>query len=142
VRKIFGYVRYDSQAAQQAINELYQNELRILQNLFLPSMKLIQKTRVGSKLKRRYDKPKTPLERLLHCSQADPVKTQQLQRLRNKTDPFELAKRLEQKLERIYQMANHRVSPSPKPAEPKVQPLTRSEKQTLNELSKILASPL
>ena len=40
VRKILGYLRYDSQRAQQAINELYQNELRILQNLFLPSMKL------------------------------------------------------------------------------------------------------
>ena len=139
VRKIFGYVRYDSQAAQQAINELYQNELRILQNLFLPSMKLIEKTRQGSKLKRRYDKPKTPWERLLHCPQADSVKTQQLKRLRNKTDPFQLAKRLEQKLERIYQMANHRVSPQP--LEPEVAPLTRSEKKTLNEISKIFASP-
>lgn len=142
VRKIFGYVRYDSPSAQKAINELYQNELTILQNLFLPSMKLIQKTRIGSMLKRRYDKPKTPLERLLHCPQTDPVKIQELKRLRNKTDPFQLAKRLEQKLERIYQMANHRVSPSLKPAQPKVQPLTRSEKQTLNELSKIFGSPL
>lgn len=141
VRKILGYVRYDSAPAQNAINELYQNELRILQNLFLPSMKLIKKTRVGSKLKRRYDKPKTPLERLLHCPQADAVKVQELKRLRNKTDPFELAKRLEQKLERIYQMANHRVSPGPQPPESKLQPLTRKEKQTLNEIAKIFASP-
>ena len=65
VRKILGYLRYDSRPALKAINELYQNELKILQNLFLPSMKLIKKTRVGSKLKRRYDKPQTPLERLL-----------------------------------------------------------------------------
>ena len=43
VRKILGYLRYDSQAAQKAINELYQNELHIFQNLFLPSMKLTQK---------------------------------------------------------------------------------------------------
>ena len=43
------------------MNDLYQNELRIFQNLFLPSMKLLDKTRIGSKLKRRYDKPKTPL---------------------------------------------------------------------------------
>jgi hypothetical protein len=141
VRKILGYVRYDSAAAQKAINELYQNELTLLQNLFLPSMKLIQKSRVGSKLKRRYDKPKTPLERLLRCPQADAVKIQALKRLRNQTDPFELAKRLEQKLERIYQLANHRVSPGPKPPEPKVHPLTRKEKQTLQEIAKIFASP-
>ncbi len=140
VRKILGYLRYDSQPAQKAINELYQNELRILQNLFLPSMKLSKKTRVGSKLHRRYDKPQTPLDRLLHCPQADPIKTQQLKRLRDQTDPFELAKRMDEKLERLYGMANHRVSPSPQTAEPKVQSPTRSEKQTLEEISKIFAS--
>ncbi|MGH7823837.1 MAG: hypothetical protein ACREQ7_01480, partial [Candidatus Binatia bacterium] len=115
-------------------------ELRILQNLFLPSMKLIKKTRVSSKLKRRYDKPQTPLERLLNGPQADPLKTQELKRLRDKTDPFELAKRLEQKLERIYQIANHCISP--KPSNPNVQPLTRVEKQTLAEISKIFGTPL
>jgi len=142
VRKIFGYLRYDSQSAQKAMNDLYQNELRILQNLFLPSMKLIKKTRVGSKLQRRYDKPQTPLERLLGCLQADPVKTRELKRLRDQTDPFQLAKRMEQKLERIYQMANQRISPSPQPTEPHVQALTRMEKQTLSELSKIFGSQL
>jgi hypothetical protein len=141
VRKIFGYLRYDSQAAQKTINDLYQNELTILQNLFLPSMKLVKKTRIGSKLKRRYDKPQTPLERLLRCAQADSVKTKELKRLRDKTDPFQLAKRMEQKLERIYQMANQRISPSPQPAQPTVQPLTRSEEQTLNEISKIFGGP-
>jgi hypothetical protein len=142
VRKILGYLRYDSPSAQKAINELYQNELRILQNLFLPSMKLMKKTRIGSKLKRRYDQPQTPLERLIACPQADPVKVQQLKGLREKTDPFQLAKRMEQKLERIYQMANQRISPSPQPTEPHVQPLTRMEKQTLSELSKIFGSQL
>jgi hypothetical protein len=143
VRKIFGYLRYDSQAAQKAINDLYQNELTILQNLFLPSMKLVKKTRIGSKLQRRYDKPQTPLERLLHCAQADPVKTHELKRLRDQTDPFQLAKGLEQKLERIFEMANHRISPSPQPApQPHVQPLTRMEKQTLGEISKIFGRPL
>ena len=36
VRKIFGYERYDSRQTVQAMNDLYQNELRILQNLFRP----------------------------------------------------------------------------------------------------------
>ena len=142
VRKIFGYLRYDSEPAQKAINDLYQNELTILQNLFSPSMKLIKKTRVGSKLQRRYDKPQTPLERLLTCAQADPLKIQELKRLRDRTDPFQLAKGMEQKLERIYQMANQRISPGPQPTDPHVQSLTRMEKQTLTELSKIFGSPL
>jgi hypothetical protein len=104
-------------------------------------MKLIKKSRIGSKLKRCYDKPQTPLERVLQCPQADPIKVQQLIRLRDTTDPFELAKRIEQKLERIFAMANQRVSPQPK--QPNTHPSpTRSEKQTLSEIAKIFGDQL
>lgn len=138
VRKVFGYERYDSQHAIEAMNDLYQKELRILQNLFLPSMKLLEKTRIGSKLKRRYDKPQTPLERLSNCPQADLAKIHELKKLRDKTDPFALAKTIEQKLEGIYQMANHRVSPSLKPPQQSLQPLTPAEQQALLDISELL----
>ena len=103
-------------------------------------MKLIKKSRIGSKLKRSYDKPQTPLERVLQCPQADPVKIEQLKRPGDQTDPFELAKRIEQKLERIYQLANQRVSPQPK--QPNSPSPTRSEKQTLSEIAKIFGTEL
>ena len=138
MRKILGYLRYDSAQALDAINDLYHHELRILQNLFLPSMKLSEKVRVGSKLRRRYDKPVTPLERLLACPQADPAKLQELKKLREGTDPFALAKTIEQKLERIYQLANHRVSPRPEPPQPSLRPLTRAERQAVLEISEVL----
>jgi len=139
VRKIFGYERYDSKQALEAMNDLYRNELRILQNLFLPSMKLLEKTRVGSKLKRRYDKPHTPLDRLLNCPQPDPLKIQALKNLRDTIDPFALAKRIEQKLERIYLMANRHITPSLNPPpQPSPQPLTRAERQALQEISEFL----
>lgn len=141
VRKIFGYERYDSQPALEAINELYRNELRILQNLFLPSMKLLEKTRIGSKLKRRYDLPQTPLDRLLHCPQADPLKIQKLKDLRESIDPFALAKRIEPKLERIYLMANPRLSSNP-PPQPSPQPLTRAEQKAVQEISEFLGTIL
>src|SRR5215218_8817378 len=51
VRKIVGYDRYDSAAALAALNALYA-DLRLLQNLWLPSVKLVTKTRVGSRLRR------------------------------------------------------------------------------------------
>jgi transposase InsO family protein len=133
VRKLLGYQRYDSLQVQRAINELYRNELSLLQNLFLPSMKLKQKNRVGSKLKRRYELPRTPLERLAQCPEANPVKIKELKALRDKTDPFELANRIDHKLDRIYQLANHRVSPTLQ-SQPSV---TRSEEQTMAELAKI-----
>jgi hypothetical protein len=140
VRKIFGYLRYDSEPVRQTMNDLYQNELRTLQNLFLPSMKLISKARVGSKLKRRYDKPQTPLERVAACPHADPLKLAELQKLRDATDPFALAKIIDQKLERIYQLANHRVSPSPQAPQPSPRPLTRAERQAVLEISELLGT--
>jgi len=40
------------------LNEIYR-ELRLLVNFFYPSMKLIEKTRVGSKVKKKYDIART-----------------------------------------------------------------------------------
>jgi len=141
VRKILGYERYDSQQALEAINDLYRNELSIWQNLFLPSMKLLEKARIGSKLKRRYDQPRTALDRLLDCPQANPFKIEKLKNLRETIDPFALAQRIEQKLERIYLMANRRISPTP-PPQPSAQPLTRAERQAVQEISEFLGSLL
>ena len=36
--------------------------LRLYVNYFQPSMKLLEKVREGSKVKKRYDDPKTPYE--------------------------------------------------------------------------------
>ena len=141
VRKIFGYERYDSPQALEAMNDLYRNELRIWQNLFLPSMKLLEKTRIGSKLKRRYDQPRPPLDRLLDYPQADSLKIQKLKDLRNTIDPFALAQHIEQKLERIYLMANPRISPNP-PPQPSAQPLTRAERQAVQEISEFAGNLL
>jgi hypothetical protein len=72
VRKLVGYVRYDSPAAVAALNALYQHELRLFQNLFLPSVKLVRKERVGARIPRVYDRPQTPFERVQACPEAVP----------------------------------------------------------------------
>lgn len=69
VRKLVGWDRYDTQEAVNAMNDLYHNEIRLFMNLFLPSMKLLRKKRIGSRLTRVYDKPKTPFERADHRNQ-------------------------------------------------------------------------
>jgi hypothetical protein len=106
VRKLLGYERYDSQPALEAINDLYHNELRLFQNLFLPSVKLVRKTRVGSKLKRVYDSPRTPFQRVCAAPQANPLKVSQLQQLRDRLDPFQLSQTIERKLESIYKLSS------------------------------------
>lgn len=111
VRKLLGYVRYDSPKALEAINDLYRHELRLLQNLFLPSVKLLGKKRVGSRLRRRYGPPRTPLERVADCPQVDRKRVQALLALRDRLDPFALAEKVDRKLERVFGLANHRRSP-------------------------------
>ncbi len=110
VRKLLGYERYDSRQALAALNDLFA-ELRLFQNLFQPSLKLKEKVRKGSRLIRKYHPPKTPLERVLQCPQADPLKTQELENLRDTLNPFELSHRIEQKLALLYRLATHRPVP-------------------------------
>jgi len=111
VRKLLGYVRYDSAAAVAAINDLYA-ELRLLQNLFLPSVKLVERHRVGSRVRRRYDVPQTALDRLLSSGKGDAARVAALARQRQRLDPFALATRIDRQVERIYRLANHRVRPA------------------------------
>ncbi len=111
VRKLMGYVRYDSETAVAAMNAVYA-DLRLLQNLFLPSVKLVTKERVGARVRRRYDRPQIPLDRVRACPEAQGGKVQALVALRARLDPFELAQRIDAGLARVYQLANHRVRAS------------------------------
>ena len=111
VRKLMGYVRYDSGAAVAAMNAVYA-DVRLLRNLFLPSVKLITKERVGARVRRRSDRPQIPLDRVRAAPEADGAKVQVLVALRARLDPFQLAPRIDAGLARVYQLANHRVRPS------------------------------
>jgi len=117
VRKLMGYVRYDSAAAVAAMNAVYA-DLRLLQNLFLPSVKLVTKERVGARVRRRYDSPQIPLDRVRGCPEADAAKIGALVALRARLDPFQLAQRIDAGLGRVYALANHRVRASTPQAGP------------------------
>jgi len=119
VRKLLGYVRYDSAPALTAINALYE-DLRLLQNLFLPSVKLIEKKRVGARIRRRYDAPRTPLERVEACVDVDGEQVRALQKLRAQLDPIALAAHIDEQLSQVYRLANQRVSPAAPVNNPRV----------------------
>lgn len=111
VRRLMGWERYDTKDVLDAMNDLYRNELRLMMNLFQPSVKLREKERVGPRLTRRYDEAKTPLDRLVahYAGKALPLAVQKLVLLRERLDPFELAERIESKLvtiERIRKTGN------------------------------------
>src|SRR3990172_7072506 len=64
VRRALGYLRYDTPEELEIINRLH-GYLRLYTNHFQPVMKMIEKTRVGSRVKKKYDKPRTPYQRVL-----------------------------------------------------------------------------
>jgi hypothetical protein len=108
VRKLIGWDRYETLEAQQALNALYA-DLRLFQNLFQPSLKLQRKERRGSRLLRRYDAPQTPFARVRASAAIDAVKVAALERLFQHTDPFVLAQRIGQHLDRLVTLRS-RVS--------------------------------
>jgi hypothetical protein len=68
---------------------------------------------VGSKLRRQYSEAQTPLDRVLASEVMDPQRAAELRALRQRLDPFELARTIDRKLQRIYDLADRRLSPKP-----------------------------
>lgn len=64
VRKMIGYGRFDTCEQFDLIKRI-EGLLAFYQNYFQPSQKLISKTRIGAKVKKKYDTAATPAQRLL-----------------------------------------------------------------------------
>jgi hypothetical protein len=64
VRQHIGYDRYEGEAAVKLLNEYY-DALRLYTNFFQPSAKLLRKERVGARVKKHYEAPRTPYRRSL-----------------------------------------------------------------------------
>jgi hypothetical protein len=67
VRKYFGYRRFDSFRQLKIINRICEL-VSLYHNFFQPVMKLKEKIRIGSRIKRIHDIPKTPYLRVLKSS--------------------------------------------------------------------------
>ena len=69
VRRWVGYKRYETVEQVKLLNDLY-TLLRLYTNFFLPVHKLQSKERIGSKVKKIYDKAKTPYQRIIEAEYA------------------------------------------------------------------------
>jgi len=102
VRKVVGYLRYDTPSEQMIINKLYQQELSLYKNFFQPVIKLIKKERVGGKIKRKYDKAKTPYQRLIESGQLSEQAKLQLEAIYLSLNPAELKRRIDTTLHELF----------------------------------------
>ncbi len=97
VRRLVGYGRYDTPQQVAGLNAVYALACLYI-NFFKPVMKLISKQRIGSKVKRIYDQPKTPYQRLMDCQRLDPLFQQQLQTIYGSLNLAELKAELDRRL--------------------------------------------
>ena len=105
IRKIFGWQRLHEQRIADLMNDVYRNELRLWMNFFQPSVKLVERQRVGSRVRRIYDRAQTPFERLIALDALEPKQRSALEALCARTDPFELSASIERKLAAIRKAA-------------------------------------
>jgi len=102
LRKILGYLRYDTFAELSIINDLYRGDLRLYKNFLQPVMKLVSKERIGGSLKRKYDTPKTPYQRLMDSGQISEQTRKQLETVYLSLNPAQLKRSIDAKLDKLY----------------------------------------
>ena len=106
VRQWLGYQRLDNPLTVPLLNDLYRREWRVFHNFFCPSVKLLDKQRIGSKTIKRYDVPKTPYQRVVE-SPYIPQKTKDaMTKYLETLNPFLLKKALQEKLKKIFSLSS------------------------------------
>jgi hypothetical protein len=94
VRKNFGYVRIEDKKRVDIMNEIYRRPLRDYINFFLPSMKCIERKRVGSRIVKKYDDAKTPYQRVLEQDNVSKDVKDKLTMRYNELNPVALRKEI------------------------------------------------
>ena len=106
VRRLVGYDRYNSRAALEALNRVY-DLTRLYVNFFQPVMKLVNKTRHGAKVHKVYDTAQTPYQRLLKAGILTGAKQQELAVIYHGLNPVLLLKHINENLECLWNLAEH-----------------------------------
>jgi Integrase core domain len=115
VRRHVGYQRLTGTEQLTLVNELYRY-LRLYANYFQPVMKLKSKERNGSQVKKTYDVPQTPYQRLRGSKHLSRAGKQRLARDYAQLNPAELKRNIERLQTRLLQMP---VNPPPPRAHPR-----------------------
>lgn len=104
VRQMVGYDRYEGEPAWLALQALY-HVLRLYLNFFQPVMVLVEKQRLGAKVIKRYDVPKTPYQRSLEAPEIDPAVKERLRQLYDSLNPAELQRQIQRRQAVLWRWA-------------------------------------
>lgn len=100
VRRLVGYGRYNTKPQVMQLNAIYQ-VYRLYFNHFLPLTKLIHTEHQGSRVKKVYDAPQTPYQRVLDSPQVSEDAKARLRREHAQLDVVQLKHQLDHLLEQL-----------------------------------------
>jgi hypothetical protein len=103
-RRYFGYFRYDTEESLKVLKELSEL-LSLYVNFFQVSVRVKEKRREGSKVRRVYDEPKTPFERVLEHQRIPEMVKEELRRRYEGLNPAELRRRILRLQRRLFRLA-------------------------------------
>jgi hypothetical protein len=101
IRKVIGYYRIEEQEIVDLVNDIYQNEYRLLNNFFYPTMKLESKVRKKGKIIKKYGEAKTPYQRVIESMKVNIKVKMKLMQEYQKLNPAELQRNLTIKLKAL-----------------------------------------
>lgn len=102
IRRWLGYRRYDTKKQLKLINNLYRKELRLFNNFFRPVMKIKEKIKVNNSIcRKKYDRAKTPYQRLLDSGKISKEKQKELNKIYLSLNPVQLKKKIDEKIKQI-----------------------------------------
>lgn len=104
VRELFGYARLDNPEMVALMNEIYTEYWCPLQNFFMPTQKLLRKTRIGARIKKEYEAARTPYQRLMESEDLSNDKKAALKEKKAQLNPFILRKGLQLKIKEFEEM--------------------------------------
>lgn len=103
VRELFGYDRITSPDLVIFMNEIYTCYWNQLHNFFIPSTKLLRKTRIGARIKKEFEPHKTPYQRVMESKDVSEEQKEALRQKKIQLNPFELSKGLDLKLREFFE---------------------------------------
>jgi len=93
VRKKIGYIRIDCQEAVDVLNEYY-DKLCLFLNHFVAVRRTKRKVRIGSRYQRKYEKAKTPYQRIMESDEVSDKVKNNLKKIHSSLNMVELQKEL------------------------------------------------
>ena len=115
VRKVVGYRRFDTTGELRVLNEIY-GALRLYKNFCLPTIRLQSKVREGGRVRRIYEAPCTPYQRVMESSQVDKKTKRKLREIYEGLNPAELYRRLTELRTQLERLSSGKPEGYGKPA--------------------------